>query len=120
MGDELTVSGVPILDLAAIAEPGSAVTHIAIAKGNEVVATLNNPQDEIALRCVDESLAPGQSAFYRAIILVRQQADANLDGDNRLLYDEGANRFFMSPQGQHDEQAWTSPIWITRSAAQAV
>jgi hypothetical protein len=114
MGGELTVTGQPILYASALPEPGSSVTQIRLLKTNVTLLTAANPEPGSAVSFQDRSLAIGETACYRALILIRQNATANVDGDTLLKYADG--RFFQSPDPQLNEQVWTSPIWVTRAA----
>ena len=105
MGGELTVVGSPVLYASALPEPGSAVTQMTLLKTNEALLTATNPEPGIAMSFQDPHLKIGETACYRALILVRQQPDANLDGDTKLTH---------GTEPRLDEQVWTSPVWVTR------
>jgi hypothetical protein len=114
MGGELTVTGQPILYASVLPELGSAVTRIILLNTNVTLFTAVNPAPGSTVSFQDTALAVGETACYRALILIRQQSTANVDGDTILKYSRGG--FFQSPDPQLDEQVWTSPIWVTRAA----
>ena len=105
MGGELTVVGAPVLYASAVPEPGSAITQITLYKTNLALLTATNPEPGIAVTFRGSGLLVGETACYRALVSVRQQPDANLDGDT--VRQQGS-------EPRLDEQIWTSPIWVTR------
>jgi hypothetical protein len=114
MGGELTVTGQPILYASALPAVGSSVTQIILLNTNATLFTAMNPPPGSAVSFQDSALAVGETACYRALILIRQVPMANFDGDTLLRYVNG--RFFQSSDPQVDEQVWTSPVWVTRAA----
>lgn len=116
MGSELTVAGSPVLLASAIPEPGSAVTGITLLRTNTPLLAATDPEPGVAVSFRDDRLAIGETACYRALVVVRQQPEANLDGDTILKYNRRRNRFFQSTQPRLEEQVWTSPLWVTRVA----
>ena len=114
MGGDLTVTGQPILYASVLPEVGSTVTQIILLNTNTTLFTAVNPTPGSTVSFQDTALAVGQTACYRALILIRQKSTANVDGDTILKYVDG--RFFQSSDLQLDEQVWTSPIWVTRAA----
>ena len=111
------VGGSPVLYASAIPEPGSIVTHVKIIKNNETLFTAEDPDPGVAVSVQDDALAVGETAHYRTLILLRQQAGNNLDGDTVLKYDRDRDQFFQSSEPRLDEQVWTSPVWVTRTAS---
>ncbi|MGD8376886.1 MAG: DUF3604 domain-containing protein [Acidobacteriota bacterium] len=120
MGTELQVTGSPVLLASVVPEPGSAVTEIHLLKTNRRLLTARNPAPGEAVFVRDDDLAVGETACYRARILVRQERTANLDGDTILRYDQENNRFYQSDDARLDEQVWTSPVWVTRVAPSGI
>lgn len=104
MGSELTVTGQPVLLASVVPSLGSWVTQLVLLKTNERLLTAPNPAPGATVSFQDVDLAVGETACYRALILIHQVA--NLDHDILL----------HSPDPQLDEQVWTSPIWVTRVA----
>jgi hypothetical protein len=114
MGGELAVTGEPILYASALPEAGSAVTQIILLKTNATLLRATNPEPGVAVSYQDTALAIGETACYRALILVRQSLHSNLDGDTVLRYSGRRDRLLQIAELQLDEQVWTSPIWVTR------
>ena len=83
---------------------------------NRPLLTVTDPEPGVAVSYQDDDLGIEETACYRALILVRQQPEANLDGDTVLRYNRRRNRFFQSSEPQIDERVWTSPVWVTRAS----
>jgi len=116
MGAELTVVGAPVLYASALPEPGSVVTQISLLKTNDALLTTANPAPGVAVSIQDDQLAIGETACYRALVLVSQQPASNSDGDTILAYDRRTGQFRQTSEPRLGEQVWTSPVWVTRVA----
>jgi hypothetical protein len=106
MGDELTVTGSPTLLASVVPVSGSTVTQVTFFNTNKRILTALNPAPGATVALQDTTLAVGETACYRALILIHQNPNSNFDGDTLL----------HSPLPQLNEQVWTSPIWVTRVA----
>ena len=106
MGNELTISGVPLLLASTKPVAGSNVTQVIFYNANERLFTVNFPGSGDTISFPDLHLGVGETGCYRVLILIHQEPTDNLDGDSLL----------HSPLPQLEEQVWTSPIWVTRGA----
>ena len=106
MGSEMTITGPPLLLASAVPVGGSTIAEVIFYNTNTRRFSAANPGSGDTVSFLDMDLEVGQTACYRALILIHQEPGSNLDGDSLL----------HSPLPQLNEQIWTSPIWVTRGA----
>jgi len=115
IGEEITLSGHPILSLYLKAEAGSYLKEITILKNEVAIASFQDPVKEISLEFEDPGFQNGVTACYRMRAVVRQKVLGNLDRDKILKQLRVFRRtiFYKSRSPQLYELVWSSPIWAS-------